>query len=94
MVQAGGKVLVALCVGLTAFVIALERNPVLARRWIPGHGAAAAEVARSHGAHAGSLHPGSRPVPRPAQLGVQFLLSFVMFLCFALALADQLASCT
>jgi len=93
LVQWGARLLVGLCIGLTLFVIAVERNRRLAQALVrfvtrPLPGAAAERVGHmlEHFIEGLGLF---RDVGR---LTVVFALSFAMFLCFACALAISLWS--
>ena len=93
MVQGGAWVLVALCVVLTAFVVAAERNRGLAHRLVslvaapfPGRG-------KERVAHALERFLVGLGLFRDlGRLSVVFALSFAMFLCFAVALSVTLLS--
>jgi len=93
LVQWGARLLVGLCIGLTLFVIAVERNRRLAQAFVrfatrPLPGAARERVGHmlEHFIEGLGLF---RDVGR---LTVVFGLSFAMFLCFACALAISLWS--
>lgn len=93
LVQWGARLLVALCVGLTLFVIAVERNRRLAQAFVrfvtrPLPGDAHARVAHmlEHFLEGLGLFRDLR------RLLIVFLLSFTMFLCFAFALQVSLWS--
>ena len=93
LVQWGARLLLALCVGLTLFVVAVERNRRLAQAVVrsvtaPLPGPARERVARmlEHFLEGLGLF---RDVRR---LLLVFALSFAMFLCFAFALSISLWS--
>jgi hypothetical protein len=93
MVQAGAGVLLALCVALTAFVVALESQPRLAHGviggltgFLPAGARDRVRAAVEHFLEGLSLF---RDLPRVLWV---FLLSFVMFLVYALALAVSMWS--
>jgi uncharacterized protein (TIRG00374 family) len=93
LVQWGARVLVTLCVGLTLFVIAVERNRRLAQALVglvtrPLPGSAGARV----GAMLERFIEGLGLFRDVGRLSVVFALSFAMFLCFACALAISLWS--
>lgn len=87
LVQWGGKVLVVLCAALTAFVIVAERNRALAEavsRWAT---APLPERLRARAARMlGHFLDGLGLFRDVGRLAVVFATSFVMFLCFAVAL--------
>ena len=93
LVQWGARLLVGLCVALTVFVIAIERNRRLAQGLVrfvtnplPGEGRArVAEMLERFIEGLGLFRDFGR-------LAVVFALSFAMFLCFACALALSLWS--
>jgi uncharacterized protein (TIRG00374 family) len=93
LVQWGARLLIGLCVGLTLFVVAVERNRRLAQALVrfvtrPLPGTAREKVGHilEHFIEGLGLF---RDVGR---LAVVFALSFTMFLCFACALAISLWS--
>ncbi len=93
LVQWGARLLVALCVGLTLFVVAVERNRRLAQAFVrfvtrplPGEAHAKFAAMLEHFLEGLGLF---RDVRR---LLVVFSLSFTMFLCFAFALSLSLWS--
>ncbi len=93
LVQWGARGLIGLCLVLTAFVVAAERNRALAQslvRWVtsPLPGEARARVANMLERFLEGLGL-FRDVGRLVRV---FALSFVMFLCFALALGVSLWS--
>jgi len=93
LVQWGARLLVGLCVALTVFVIAVERNRRLAQALVrfvtnPLPGEARARVADMLERFIEGLGL-FRDIGR---LSVVFALSFIMFLCFACALAVSLWS--
>ncbi len=93
LVQWGARLLVALCVGLTLFVVAVERNRRLAQAFVrfvtrplPGEAHERVAAMLEHFLAGLGLF---RDVRR---LLVVFSLSFTMFLCFAFALGLSLWS--
>ena len=93
LVQWGARVLVALCVALTLFVIAVERNRALAKSVVrfvtsplPGDGRERAARMLEH------FLEGLGSFRDLGRLSVVFAISFAMFLCFAWALAVSLWS--
>jgi uncharacterized protein (TIRG00374 family) len=93
LVQWGARALIGLCLVLTAFVVAAERNRALAQslvRWItsPLPGEARARVAHVLERFLDGLGL-FRDLGRLVRV---FALSFAMFLCFALALGVSLWS--
>jgi uncharacterized protein (TIRG00374 family) len=93
LVQWGARLLVGLCIGLTLFVIAVERNRRLAQALVrfvtrPLPGAAAERV----GHMLERFIEGLGLFRDVGRLTVVFALSFAMFLCFACALAISLWS--
>jgi uncharacterized protein (TIRG00374 family) len=93
LVQWGARLLVMLCVGLTVFVVAIERNKRLARALVsfvarPLPGAAGERV--SHVLE--RFIEGLGLFRDLGRLSIVFALSFAMFLCFACALAVSLWS--
>jgi uncharacterized protein (TIRG00374 family) len=93
LVQWGARLLVFLCVGLTLFVIAIERNRRLAQALVrfvtrPLPGTAGERV----GHMLERFLEGLGLFRDVGRLAVVFALSFTMFLCFACALAISLWS--
>jgi len=93
LVQWGARLLVGLCIGLTLFVVAVERNRRLARALVrcvtrPLPGAAGERV----GHMLERFIEGLGLFRDVGRLTVVFALSFAMFLCFACALAISLWS--
>lgn len=93
LVQWGARLLVALCVALTLFVIAVERNRALAQavvrfvtRPLPDSAGARVTHVLEHFLEGLGLFRDLR------RLAIVFALSFTMFLCFAFALGVSLWS--
>jgi glycosyltransferase 2 family protein len=91
MTRAGATVLVLLCVGLTAFVVVLERNPALAHRvigmltfWLPAKIRERVAAMLNHFVEGLGLF---RDIPRLLWV---FLLSFLMFGIVVLGLTASL----
>ena len=93
LVQWGARVLIGLCVALTAFVIAAERNRALARAAVRRITAPLSGEARERVAHMLERFLEGLGLFRDfGKLTLVFALSFAMFLCFALALSVSLWS--
>ena len=92
-VQVGARLLIGLCVGLTAFTVAAERNRVLARKLIGGATGWVPPGPRDRLLHLfdGFLE-GLGLFRDLGKLSIVFMLSFVMFMCFAVALGVSLWS--
>jgi len=93
LVQWGARLLIFLCVGLTLFVVAIERNRGLAQALVrfatrPLPGAAGERV----GLVLERFIEGLGLFRDLGRLALVFALSFAMFLCFACALAISLWS--
>jgi uncharacterized protein (TIRG00374 family) len=93
LVQWGARLLIALCIGLTVAVVVIERNRHLAQavvhavtRPLPGHTRERAERMLENFIEGLGLFRDLR------RLAIVFVLSFTMFLCFALALGVSLWS--
>ena len=93
LVQWGARLLIVLCVGLTVFVVVVERNRALARAVtafvttpLPGGMRGRAARMLEH------FLAGLGLFRDLARLAVVFALSFAMFLCFAVALTVSLLS--
>lgn len=89
MVQGGAKLLLAACVVLTVVVVVAERNRALALRVI---GLAPAGMRGRIGALAERFLDGFSLFRDLSRLAQVFLLSFAMFLCFAVALGVSMWS--
>ncbi len=93
LTNAGAAVLMGLCVGLTAMLIAIERSPRLMHALVDRTAAFLPERARQKGTHALERFIEGlslfRDVPRLAWV---FVLSFAMFAAFALCLTVSMAA--
>ncbi len=93
LVQWGARVLIGLCVALTVFVIALERNRGLAQALVQRVTGPLPGEARGRVAHMLERFLEGLGLFRDfGRLAVVFALSFAMFMCFALALGISLWS--
>lgn len=93
LVQWGARLLLALCVGLTVFVIAVERNRALAQAVVRAVTAPLPGPARARMADMLERFLEGLGLFRDVRrLVLVFALSFTMFLCFAFALGVSLWS--
>lgn len=93
LVQWGARLLVGLCVGLTLVVVAIERNRVLAQAVVRGlTGPLPGDTRERASRMLENFIEGLGLFRDLRRLAVVFLLSFTMFLCFALALGVSLWS--
>jgi uncharacterized protein (TIRG00374 family) len=93
LVQWGARLLIGLCVGLTLFVVAVERNRRLAQALVRFVRAPLPGTARERvGVVIERFIEGLGLFRDLGRLALVFALSFAMFLCFACALAISLWS--
>ena len=93
LVQWGARVLIGLCVALTVFVVAVERNRALAQAVVRRVTAPLPVSTRSQVANMLERFLEGLGLFRDfGRLTIVFALSFAMFLCFALALGISLWS--
>ena len=93
LVQWGARLLITLCLGLTAFVIAIERNRRLAQSVVHVVTASLPGTARERvGLMLEHLLEGLGLFRDLRRLAIVFAISFTMFLCFAFALGVSLWS--
>jgi uncharacterized protein (TIRG00374 family) len=93
LVEWGARVLIGLCVALTAFVIAAERNRALAQAAVQRITSPLPGEARARVGHMLEQFLEGLGLFRDlGKLSIVFALSFAMFLCFALALGVSLWS--
>ena len=93
LVQWGARLLLALCVGLTFVVVAIERNRRLAQAVVSGLSAPLPGAAREKvSLMLERFIEGLGLFRDLRRLAIVFMLSFTMFLCFAFALGVSLWS--